>query len=141
MALLSVGAVVGGKFIYLLDLMNLENAYTNSLLGRLINIVTVSGVVFGIFRVAGPKARFFLSRMFFLTPIVRSRTLSLSPLVSRSLRLDQGWLEPSCIFKDSLYFSRSTLSSFFSWPNVNLRLIRSLFLLIILLTFAFTFNF
>lgn len=111
--LLGVGAVVGGKFIYLLDLINLESAYISNMLGKLINIVTVLGVLVGIFSTVGFKKSWFLSRIFFLTPMVRTRTLSISPLISASINLDRGWLEPRCVLNGAVFSSSVGVSSYF----------------------------
>ena len=139
--ILCIGAISRGKFIFLVDVSNLEIAYVSSALGSSINIVTILGVILGLARWSGPKKRFFLSTIFFLTPIISFRSKLATPLISKINNLDYGWLEPSSIIRDNIFISGSRLSSFFSWPNVELSVIRGLSIFFILFLIAITFNF
>nr|YP_009262616.1 NADH dehydrogenase subunit 5 [Elysia ornata]ANI87282.1 NADH dehydrogenase subunit 5 [Elysia ornata] len=141
MTILSLGAIASGKFIFLVDISNLEEAYISSILGGLINFVTIFGVVLGLFDSANPKNSFFLSTMFFLTPMISYSSKILSPLVNKMTNLDYGWLEPSFIMKSSIQMVGSSFTSFFMWPNMQLSMVRSGLIFSTLLLIAFTFNF
>nr|YP_001816801.1 NADH dehydrogenase subunit 5 [Elysia chlorotica]ACB70180.1 NADH dehydrogenase subunit 5 [Elysia chlorotica] len=140
MTVLSIGAISSGKFIFLIDASNLEGAFITSLLGNLINLVTLSGVVMGLFSLPGAKKSFFLSTMFFLTPIVSSSSKIISPLISKMNTLDYGWLEPSFMIKSSVSSYGSLMASFFTWPNMQLSVVRGLFLFLGLLLIVISFN-
>nr|YP_010831210.1 NADH dehydrogenase subunit 5 [Elysia viridis]WFF64234.1 NADH dehydrogenase subunit 5 [Elysia viridis] len=141
MTVLSLGAISSGKFIFLVDLSNLEGAFVSSILGNLINLVTVAGIFMGLFALPGAKKSFFLSTMFFLTPIVSFSSKIISPLIGKMNTLDYGWLEPSFILKNSISEYGSSVTSFFVWPNIQLSMIRSIMLLLSLLIIVISFNF
>nr|ABJ55897.1 NADH dehydrogenase subunit 5 [Thuridilla gracilis] len=125
MFILSIGAISSGKFIFLVDSYNLEFAYISSILGNLINFITIFGVILGIISHSTPKNSYFLSSMFFLTPIVSMSTMLISPIIMKMNNLDYGWLEPSSIIKKHLLKSGMNISSFMIWPNMNFPVIRS----------------
>lgn len=141
MTVLALGAITRGKMIFLIDCSNLEFAYVPSFLGSLINFVTLAGISLGIFSSSEPKRSFFLSTIFFLTPIISKSPILVSPLIEGTKNLDQGWLEPSFVFKSSVRSLGGSLSSLFLWPNFEMRAIRSLLIFISIFTLASTFNF
>nr|YP_010415433.1 NADH dehydrogenase subunit 5 [Elysia atroviridis]USC52124.1 NADH dehydrogenase subunit 5 [Elysia atroviridis] len=140
MTILSIGAIASGKFIFLVDISNLETAYVSSFLGGTINFVTMLGVTLGLFSGISPKNNFFLSTMFFLTPVVSFSSKVLSPLVEKMNSLDYGWLEPSFIIKSNIQTLGSEIISFFMWPNIQLSMVRGSFFLISIMFIAITFN-
>lgn len=139
--LLSVGAIISGKLIYLVDASNLECAYISSLLGNGINLVTILGVVLGLSSWGEPKKNFLLSTIFFLSPIVSIRSKLISPVIFSMKNLDYGWLEPSSILKSNISKAGNFISSVFSWPNVEISVLRGLFLFLSILIIVTTFNF
>lgn len=88
--ILSIGAVARGKFIFLVDLSNLEVAYISSILGNLINLATIFGLLIGLFRAPRAKKSFFLSTIFFLTPVISLSSKLVSPLIRKINNLDYG---------------------------------------------------
>ena len=138
---LSIGAIARGKFIFLVDASNLERAFVSSLLGNLINLTTVVGILLGLFAPPQSKKSFFLSTIFFLTPIVSFSSKLISPVVSKINNLDYGWLEPSSLIKTSVFSSGSHLTSFFTWPNIQFSMVRSVLIFFSFLIIGSSFNF
>ena len=139
--LLSLGAISSGKFIFLVDVSNLEGAFISSLLGNLINLVTVFGIILGLFDAPGIKKRFFLSTIFFLTPVISFRSKTLFPIISKVNTLDYGWLEPSFSLKYNISRIGSIISSYFLWPNSQLSMFRSLIVFLRIFIIVISFNF
>nr|YP_009408665.1 NADH dehydrogenase subunit 5 [Elysia timida]ANP26532.1 NADH dehydrogenase subunit 5 [Elysia timida] len=141
MSVLSIGAIYSGKFIFLVDCSNLEMSYVSPLWGSLINLVTLVGVVMGSFSSSAPMNNFFLSSMFFLTPMITFSSKMLSPLVKSVGSLDYGWLEPSFLLKSNMFIMSSNLSAFFMWPNSHMSLLRSGSIALMLFFIAYMLNF
>nr|AQU13065.1 NADH dehydrogenase subunit 5 [Plakobranchus cf. ocellatus HW-2015] len=141
MSLLSLGAISSGKFIFLVDLYNLEAAYISSLFGNLINMVTLLGVILGVFSLSGEKKSFFLSTMFFLTPLISLSSKMVSPLIMKMNNLDYGWLEPSLVIKNNVFKIGASSSNFLLWPNVQLSMVRSTLVFMTFLLVGSSFNF
>lgn len=109
--LLSLGGIMAGKFFRLLELNNLEACSISSFWGLLINLVTLTGLIWGITSNRGKS--YFLSTMFFLSP--RLRTKPITYIIKELRCLDHGWLEPS----NSIRYLKPgrDISSLGVWPK------------------------
>lgn len=90
MCILAVGAICSGKFIFLVDLSNLNSAHLPHWLGNLINYITILGVVLGLTSPEKERSRFILNSLFLLTPFVARGTISILPLRWAIRGLDHG---------------------------------------------------
>jgi len=115
--ILGIGGIVRGKFLNTIDLGNLELAYIPGLWGNIINIITITGITLGLIRGSQVLSNYYLSRMFFLTPVVSFGTKGLAPLVKEMSRLDYGWLEPSFRVKNYHRKFGSVLRDIGVWPQ------------------------
>nr|YP_002791174.1 NADH dehydrogenase subunit 5 [Ascobulla fragilis]ACE62803.1 NADH dehydrogenase subunit 5 [Ascobulla fragilis] len=126
MIFLGVGGVMGGKFLSLIDLSNMELAYIPSLLGSSINITTVSGMLCGLVSFSYLKSNFNLSSLFFLTPLISMSSKLMSPTLKHINVLDYGWLEPSYLMQQKMNQVGVLCSGLFSWPTSKYSLFRGL---------------
>lgn len=134
---LGIGGIIGGKFLRLVDLSNLEAAFIPSLFGRLINMVTIFGLVFGLIRFSYLKNNFYLSRLFFLTPLISISSKFISPFLKEINVLDYGWLEPSYLARNRVGKVGIEIGRLFSWPKSDYSLFRG-FIVFSLVLFAIT---
>nr|ABJ55884.1 NADH dehydrogenase subunit 5 [Smaragdinella calyculata] len=109
--LLSLGGITAGKFFSLLELNNLEACSISSFWGTMINLVTVTGLVWGMTSDSGKS--YFLSTMFFLSPSLSTKPMTY--FVKELSCLDHGWLEPS----NSIRYLKmgSNITSLGVWPK------------------------
>nr|YP_004935042.1 NADH dehydrogenase subunit 5 [Siphonaria gigas]AEQ93914.1 NADH dehydrogenase subunit 5 [Siphonaria gigas] len=124
---LGTGAIVGGGFFFIFDVSNLECLFISSFLHNLINTVTAIGVTLGL--VMMTPSSFFVSSLFFLTPLLSLSGKLMSPLSKKLHMLDYGWLEPSFLLKDRLLVASSIVTSWFVWP-ARLGMFRVVFFLV-----------
>nr|YP_010996922.1 NADH dehydrogenase subunit 5 [Dendrodoris krusensternii]WPH63906.1 NADH dehydrogenase subunit 5 [Dendrodoris krusensternii] len=128
MLILSLGAVMGGKFILSLDIGNLELGFLPNFQSNLINVLTLVGVFLGLAQSGVSKNSFSLSTLFFLTPLVYGSVKGFSVLMSKMKLLDQGWIEPYFMIKGKLYWMGSRMSMAGNWPDS--RILLSSFIII-----------
>nr|UYI30951.1 NADH dehydrogenase subunit 5 [Ceratosoma sp. HG0001] len=130
--ILSLGAIMGGKLILSLEVSNLELAFLPSFEGSIINIVTMLGIVFGLMQSSAKKSSFFLSTLFFLTPLVYGSVKPFSIMMEKMKMLDNGWIEPYYMLKKSSYWWGSKLTQEGTWPNSRLILFSFIFIIVLL---------
>nr|YP_010574759.1 NADH dehydrogenase subunit 5 [Verconia nivalis]UZI00330.1 NADH dehydrogenase subunit 5 [Verconia nivalis] len=118
--ILSFGAIIGGKLILSLEVFNLELAFLPGFESLAINIVTMMGVIYGLLENGIHKKSFWLSTLFFLTPLVYGSTKSFSMLMDKMKTLDNGWIEPYNFFKKSSYWWGAKITQEGLWPNSRL---------------------
>nr|YP_009628528.1 NADH dehydrogenase subunit 5 [Bullacta caurina]QBX88142.1 NADH dehydrogenase subunit 5 [Bullacta caurina] len=130
--LLSLGGIMGGKFFSLLELNTLESCSISSFWGMMINLVTLTGLIWGMTTNSGKS--FFLSTMFFLSPSLSTKPLTL--VVKELSCLDHGWLEPS----NSISYLKlgSSMSSFGIWPKK--QVLFSSFVMSVVIMYLFLFS-
>nr|YP_010239424.1 NADH dehydrogenase subunit 5 [Haloa japonica]QTF74794.1 NADH dehydrogenase subunit 5 [Haloa japonica] len=109
--LLSTGGIVAGKFFSLLEINNLEACAISSTWGTIINLVTLTGLLWGL--LSNSKKNYFLSTMFFLSPSLSTKPMTY--FMKELSCLDHGWLEPS----NSIRYLNlgSNISSLGVWPK------------------------
>nr|YP_010032948.1 NADH dehydrogenase subunit 5 [Haloa japonica]QOW38682.1 NADH dehydrogenase subunit 5 [Haloa japonica] len=109
--LLSTGGIVAGKFFSLLEINNLEACAISSMWGTIINLVTLTGLLWGLLSSSGKN--YFLSTMFFLSPSLSTKPMTY--FMKELSCLDHGWLEPS----NSIRYLNlgSNISSLGIWPK------------------------
>nr|YP_010574746.1 NADH dehydrogenase subunit 5 [Doris odhneri]UZI00317.1 NADH dehydrogenase subunit 5 [Doris odhneri] len=115
--ILAVGAITGGKLVLSLEISNLETAFLPNLQSSLINLVTFVGVTWGLIESGKSKNMFFLSTLFFLTPLVYSLTKPFSSLVSKMKFLDNLWIEPQFLISRGMYQWGAEFTQKSTWPN------------------------
>nr|YP_009349230.1 NADH dehydrogenase subunit 5 [Sakuraeolis japonica]APZ75716.1 NADH dehydrogenase subunit 5 [Sakuraeolis japonica] len=118
--LLGLGAICGGEFISSLDVGTLEYVFIPSSSSTLINLITLSGIFFGLVAIRMEIKSSTLSTLFFLTPLVYGTPKAFSKLMNVVGVLDYGWLEPYFSIKKKFYMSGTTLSDQAIWPNSRL---------------------
>ena len=112
--ILGLGAVCGGEFISRLDVSTLEYVFIPAARTTLINVITMTGIFFGLVAIRTRMKRFALSTLFFLTPLVYGSPKAFSRFISSTGVLDYGWLEPYYIIKKKFYIN----GSFFSQESI-----------------------
>lgn len=80
----------GGEFISRLDISTLEYVFIPASSSTLVNLITMTGIFFGLAAVRIELKRFRLSTLFFLTPLVYGRPKAFSKLMSVVGVLDYG---------------------------------------------------
>nr|YP_009250781.1 NADH dehydrogenase subunit 5 [Phyllidia ocellata]AMY15499.1 NADH dehydrogenase subunit 5 [Phyllidia ocellata] len=129
---LALGAIFGGKVILSMDISNFEFSFLPSSSSMLINMITVLGVYMGLIENNLMKKSFFLSTLFFLTPLIYGSTKPLSLALSKMKILDQGWIEPYFLIKNKIYWIGAKVSSSGIWPDTRI-LISASFIIFCLL--------
>nr|UBU97360.1 NADH dehydrogenase subunit 5 [Asteronotus hepaticus] len=129
--ILALGAITGGKLILSLEISNLELAFLPSMESTMINLITVTGVMWGLMEMGVKKNSFALSTLFFLTPLIYGSTKPFSSFMSKLKMLDEGWVEPFSFLKNSSYYWGASISQQGYWPNS--RLIMSAFFFTLLM--------
>nr|ATW72358.1 NADH dehydrogenase subunit 5 [Dolabella auricularia] len=115
--ILATGGIIGGKLLSMIDVGNLELAYIPGFWGNIINIITILGITLGLVRGASGLTNYYLSTMFFLTPVVSLGSKALAPFVKQMFVLDYGWLEPSFNAKNYHNKFGSVMSDLGVWPQ------------------------
>lgn len=88
--ILGIGAVSGGELIRRLDISVLESVYIPQGSSTLVNLLTISGILFGLGRFGYKLKSFPLSTLFFLTPLVYGRVKPFSKMLNSIGVLDYG---------------------------------------------------
>nr|WIS40130.1 NADH dehydrogenase subunit 5 [Facelina auriculata] len=136
---LGVGATCGGEFISSLDVSTLEYVFIPAASSTLINLITVSGIFFGLVAIKMSIKSVTLSTLFFLTPLVYGSPKAFSKFISMVGVLDYGWLEPYFSIKKSFYTSGSKFSEQSVWPNSRLMISASFCLSILIYVTMFSY--
>nr|YP_010983243.1 NADH dehydrogenase subunit 5 [Hypselodoris whitei]WOK01425.1 NADH dehydrogenase subunit 5 [Hypselodoris whitei] len=119
-AILSLGAITGGKLIASIELSTLELPFLPSFESSLINLVTMLGIIYGLMETSMSKKSFLMSTLFFLTPLVYGSVKPLSFLMDKMKILDNGWVEPYYMLKKSTYWWGALVTQEGVWPNSRL---------------------
>jgi NADH-ubiquinone oxidoreductase chain 5 len=88
--LLAIGAIRAGKLFVSLEISNLETAFLPRMESNLINLVTIIGIFIGLKPPSHPNKRYFLSTLFFLTPLIYGSVKPFRSFITKIKLLDQG---------------------------------------------------
>nr|YP_010836958.1 NADH dehydrogenase subunit 5 [Dendronotus frondosus]WGC92351.1 NADH dehydrogenase subunit 5 [Dendronotus frondosus] len=132
-AILGVGAVVGGEFISSVEISNLEFVFLPSSHSGFVNLITILGISLGLMVSQVQLSSYSLSTLFFLTPLVYGSTKVFSKFMNSLGVLDYGWLEPYYFIKNKFYWGGLKVSEEGVWPHSRLMvsfMVLSFFILI-----------
>nr|YP_002727977.1 NADH dehydrogenase subunit 5 [Pyramidella dolabrata]AAR21556.2 NADH dehydrogenase subunit 5 [Pyramidella dolabrata] len=132
--ILSLGAISSGKFFSILEMSVNEVVLMPSFSGSLLNFVVVLGAVSGLILVAAEKTSYFLSTLFWLTPLFIGSSKILAKCNEKMASLDYGWLEPSMKVK----LVGFQLSDLLNWPG-SINSFTRVLILSIVISLAFSF--
>nr|YP_010273966.1 NADH dehydrogenase subunit 5 [Bulinus globosus]QYJ56669.1 NADH dehydrogenase subunit 5 [Bulinus globosus] len=132
MFILSVSAIISGKFMVNINNWFLEVQLINSIYSVLINLFFFVGVILGVIVINNSKS-FYLSTLFFLTPFYNFSTVLLNPFIYKMKDLDYGWLEQGPAIDIFLSKMSSKFLFLTNWPKSNCSMF--VFFMMILIVF------
>nr|YP_010273940.1 NADH dehydrogenase subunit 5 [Bulinus nasutus]QYJ56643.1 NADH dehydrogenase subunit 5 [Bulinus nasutus] len=118
MFVLSISSIISGKLIVNINNWFLEAQLIMNSYSLMINLFIFIGVVFGVI-IVNNSSSFFLSTLFFLTPLYNNSTLILNPIIYKMKNLDYGWLEQGPMVDYMLKMMSGKFLFMTNWPKNN----------------------
>lgn len=136
--LLGFFRVLGGKFIFGLNINFSEYCFLSRGYNFLLNLLLPFGFIIAI--VLSFKKRYFIRSIFFLWPLFLRRRKLLTNLEKNIRNLDLIWLEPKNLIKDISLTVSWNFNFLFGWPSLrNWAIIKSIIIFLFLLIFGVRF--
>nr|YP_010273953.1 NADH dehydrogenase subunit 5 [Bulinus ugandae]QYJ56656.1 NADH dehydrogenase subunit 5 [Bulinus ugandae] len=118
MFILSISAIISGKLLININNWFLEAQLINTTYSVLINLLFLIGVILGVIIINNSKS-FFLSTLFFLTPLYNNSTMLMNPFIYKMKDLDYGWLEQGPLVNNFLEKMSGKFLFLTNWPKSN----------------------